>query len=166
LQKNKFGGKKKKTHGEEERELSSYPDKFNAHIFHAQDWLRMKTSRSQVSPMNEANRDCVKFEHPLFDDIVYKMYTRDCKLLHEFLPCREYTFAIAEILYGFNVPGCWHDNTMSWEESKIRQVVKSFKASIVAQSSRFVILHSDDQMPIVKLVMIEECNAGCHTCIW
>ena len=166
LQKDKSGGKKKKAVGEEERELSSYPEKFNAHISHAQEWLRIKTSGSQVSPVDEANRDCLKFEHPLFGDILYKMYNRDCKLLHEFLPRREYTLAIADIPYGFNVPECRHDDTVAWRESEIRQVVKSFKASTVAQSWRFVILHSDDQMPAVKLVMNEECNGGCHTCIW
>jgi hypothetical protein len=34
--------KKKSTDGEEERELSTYPEQFNAHITHAQEWLKMK----------------------------------------------------------------------------------------------------------------------------
>jgi hypothetical protein len=167
LQKDKSGAKKKKTgpDGEEERDLSTYPENFNAHIAHAQDWLRMKSSGSEVSPVDEANRNCLKFEHPLFDDIMYKTYTKDCKLLHEFLPQREYTLEIADIPYGFNVTGCRHYHTVAWGEAEIRQLLKSFKVSTVAQFWRFVILHTDDQMPVMKSMMNEECNDGSHTCI-
>jgi hypothetical protein len=49
----------------------------------------MKLGGIAVTLVDEANRDCIKFEHPLFGDILYKMYTADCKLLHEFLPRRE-----------------------------------------------------------------------------
>jgi hypothetical protein len=56
LQKDKYGTKKKNTgpDGEEEKDLSTYLEKFNAHIAHAQDWLRMKSSGSEVSLVDEA----------------------------------------------------------------------------------------------------------------
>jgi hypothetical protein len=166
LQKDKSKKKKTSTDGEEDRELSTYPEQFNAHIVHAQEWLRMKLGGIAVTPVDEANRDCFKFEHPLFGDILYKMYTADCKLLHEFLPRREYTLAIADIPYGFNVSGCRHDDSVAWGEADIRQLVKSFKVSTAAPSWRFVILHSDDQLPMVKSVLNQECSGGCHPCIW
>jgi hypothetical protein len=116
--------------------------------------------------VDEANRNCLKFEHPLFRDVLYKTYTADCKLLHEFLPRREYTLAIADIPYGFNVPGCQHDDSVAWGEAEIRQVVKSFKISTTAPSWRIVILHSNDQLPFVKSVLNQECSGGYHPCVW
>ena len=94
----------------------------------------MKISKSDVSPMDKANRNRLKFEHPLFSNIMYKTYIKDYKLLQNFLIQREYTLAIANILYRFNVAGCWHDNTMAWGEAEIQQLIKSFKVSTIAQS--------------------------------
>ena len=94
----------------------------------------MEISKSDVPPVDKANRNCLNFEHPLFSNIMYKTYIKDCKLFHKFLTQREYTLEIADILYGFNVARCWHDNTMAWGEAEIQQLLKSFKVSTIAQS--------------------------------
>ena len=102
--KDKSKKKKKNTNGEEEKELSTYPKQFNAHIIHAQEWLNMKKGGVDVTPVDEANKNRLKFEHPFFRNVLYKTYTAHYKLLHKFLPQRKYTLAIADIPYGFNVP--------------------------------------------------------------
>jgi hypothetical protein len=143
--------------------LKSFPDKFNAHIAQTQNWLAMKSSSKQT----QGSELCPNaFEHPEFGDVHYDILTHDVQILHEKLPARAYTLALADIPYGFAVSGCLHDDNVAWGVEEISKMVQSFKVASIAKLWRIIIHHSIDQYEAVKTVLKAECNGGFQNCMW
>ncbi|CAM6107087.1 unnamed protein product [Calypogeia fissa] len=63
--------KKKKEDSDEPVDLKSFPDKFNAHIAQAQNWLSVKTSARRLGEEVVEPSSAVVFEHPMLGDIAY-----------------------------------------------------------------------------------------------
>ena len=167
MQKEKAPAKKKKgEEGEDEREMISYPDKFSAHICQAQAWLAMVNSNQTVSQEESVNLRCLRFEHPKFGDILYEIHCKDARLLHDYIPKRDYSLVLADIPYGFNIPGCLHDDTVAWGHAEVASMVRAFKVVTTARLWRIILVHSLDQFGPVKSVLEQECNGGMQACVW
>ena len=166
MQKQKAPSKKKSGEDAEEDTMISYPNKFSAHICQAQAWLAMITSNQQVSQEDSVNLRCSRFEHPKFGDVLYDIYCQDARLLHDYIPKREYTLVLADIPYGFCIPGCMHDDTVAWGQSDIAAMVRAFKVVTTARPWRIILVHSIDQFAVVKSVLEQECNGGIQSCMW
>ena len=166
MQKEKAPKKKKGEDGEEEREMLSYLDKFSAHICQAQQWLAMVNSNQQVSQEETVNLRCLRFEHPSYGDILYEIHAKDAKVLHEYMPKRDYSLMLADIPYGFDVPGCLHDDSVAWGQAEIASMMRAFKVVTTARLWRVIIIHSIDQYATVKAVLDAECNGGLQSCAW
>ncbi len=161
-------GKKKVTAGGEEEEvpLKSYPESFSAHVEQAREWLRMVTSSQRLSQVEQVDKDCLIFEHPRFGDIKYQTFQRDVKELHEFAPRRPYTLFLADIPYGYDKPGCLHNDKVQWGEAEIGTMLRAAKVVTKANAFSVIIMHSTKQSSIVRKVLEEELNAGTQDCIW
>lgn len=166
MQKKKAPKKKKGDNGEEEREMISYPDKFAAHIDQAQAWLAMVNSNQQVSQEDSVNLRCLRFEHQVYGDVLYEIHSHDARLLHDYIPKRDYTLVLADIPYGFSIPGCLHDDAVAWGQPEIAAMVRAFKVVTTAKLWRIIIVHSLDQYGPVKSVLEHECNGGTQHCMW
>ena len=101
--------------------MSTYPERFNAHIVQAQNWLQMKIANKAVVPRSASVPKGVSFEHLEHEDVFYEIHTQDVLKLHEFVPKREYTLAIVDVPYGFNLPSYLHEDTAT-SNSTCRQV--------------------------------------------
>lgn len=129
----------------------------------AQNWLAMKTSSRQTQ---EGELHPNAFEHPEFGDVHYDIFTHDAQRLHEVVPCRAYTLALADIPYGFALPGCLHEDNIGWGLDEITKMVQSFKVATNAKLWRIIIHHSLDQYEAIKAVLKAECNGGSQNCVW
>lgn len=158
--------KKKGEEVEEDRDMTSYPDKFSAHICQAQQWLSMVNSNQGVSQEDTVNIRCLRFEHQTHGDILYEIHCKDAKTLHEYIPKRDYTLMLADIPYGFNVSGCLHDDSVAWGQEEVSTMLRSFKVVTTARLWRVIIMHSIDQYAAVKTVLEAECNGGTQNCVW
>ena len=164
MQKDNSG--KRKRPGGEESELSTYPECFNAHIVQAQNWLRMKIANKAVVPGSTGAAKGVCFEHPEYGDVSYDIHNKDVLKLHEFVPKRDYTLAMVDVPYGFNLPSCMHEDTTAWMEAEIRMLIQSLKIVSTARIWRIIIMHSVEQVTTVTNVLKEQCNAGYQSCVW
>lgn len=166
MQKDTSLGSTKKKKKSDELDLKSFPDKFNAHIAQAQNWLMMKTSNTQLNLTTNAKFPATVFEHPTFGDVGYEIHTQDVRKLHEVVHPRPYTLALIDIPYGFARSGCLHDDTVAWGVEELSNTIQSFKVVAIARLWRIIVLHSIDQYEAVKTVLQAECNVGIQNCIW
>lgn len=146
--------------------MVTYPDRFNAHIAQAQNWLRMKLANNALSDAIPDALRCIVFEHPDHGDVFYEIHNQDALKLHDFVAKRAYTLAIADIPYGMGLPSCLHEDTVPWLENEIKTLVQSFKIVTTARLWRIVIMHSIDQVHVVNKVLRELCNGGIQSCSW
>jgi hypothetical protein len=165
LQKEPTGKKKK---GEEERDLQTYPERFNAHILQAQSWLKMKLANSSIpSSADVPDRlKCLTFEHPDHGDMFYEIFEKDALKLHEFVTKRPYSLLLADIPYGFNHATCLHEDSVAWDASQIESMLQSFKIVTTSRIWRVIILHSFQQAGEVYKALMKECKGGVQTCSW
>ena len=157
---------KKKGVADEERDLQTYPERFNAHILQAQSWLRMKRANTAVSTHIPDVLKCLTFEHPDHGDILYEIYQEDATLLHNFVTKRPYTLLLVDIPYGFALPSCLHDDNVAWGPAELTSMIQGFKIVSTAKLWRIVILHNCEQLSIVEKVLKNECNGGIQNCCW
>lgn len=164
LQKDTTG--KRKRPGGDEPELLTYPDRFNAHISQAQNWLRMKIANKAVSEAVPDALKCIAFEHPDHGDMFYEIHNKDALKIHDFVSKRAYTLAVADVPYGLALPSCLHEDTFPWMEEELKSLVQSFKIVTTAKLWRIVIMHGIDQVQAVNKVLKELCNGGIQNCSW
>lgn len=112
------------------------------------------------------NLRCLRFEHPTHGDILYEVHSKDARVLHEYLPKRDYTLVVADIPYGFDLPGCLHDDSVAWGQPEIASMVRAFKVVTIAKLWRVIIIHSIEQYAAVKAVLEAECNGGIQSGAW
>lgn len=158
-------GKRKRPEGEE-HELATYPERFNAHIAQAQNWLRMKIANKAVVLDGADALRCIAFEHPEHGDVLYEIHNRDALKLHEFVPKRDYTLAIVDVPYGLNLASCLHEDTSPWMEAEIKSMIQSLKIVTTARVWRIIIMHSIGQVTAVSNVLKDLCSGGIQCCAW
>ncbi|CAM6129466.1 unnamed protein product [Calypogeia fissa] len=158
--------KKKKEDSDEPLDLKSFPEKFNAHIAQAQNWLSMKTSALRLGEIVPETISAVVFEHPVLGDIPFDIQQGDALKLHELVRPRPYTLVLADIPYEFSRSGCLHEDNVAWGVEEVTKLVQSFKVVTIAKLWRVIILHNIDQYDAVKIVLNAKCNGGLQSCVW
>ena len=157
---------KKKIGVDEEQDLQTYPERFNAHILQAQSWLRMKKANTRVPSYIPDSLRCLTFEHPDHGDVFYEIFQEDATLLHNFVTKRSYTLLVVDVPYGFALPSCMHDDNSAWGIDELTSMVQAFKIVSTAKLWRIAIMHSCEQLAIVEIVLKSECNGGIQNCCW
>ena len=160
------GRKKAKT--DEEKDLQTYPERFNAHILQAQSWLKMKLANSSLPSSDEIpdQLKCLTFEHPDHGDTFYEIYEKDALKLHDFVTKRPYSLLLADIPYGFNHATCLHEDSVPWSAVHIQALLQSFKIVTTSRLWRVIIIHSVQQAGEVHQALAKECNGGVQSCSW
>src|SRR5450759_2694410 len=101
----------------------------------------MVNYNQQVSLEDMVNLGCLHFEHPTHGDILYEIHAKDAKVPHEYMPKQDYNLVLADIPYGFDVPGCLHDDSVAWGQGKIANMLRAFKVVTTARLWRVIIIH-------------------------
>ena len=146
--------------------MISYLEKFSAHICQAQAWLAMINSNQQVLQKDSLNLRSSRFEHPKFGDVLYDIHSEDARLLHDDVPKRDYTLVLADIPYGFCIPRCMHNDTITWGQPDIVAMIRAFKVVTTTRLWRIIRIHCIDKFVIVKTILEEDCNGGIQSCMW
>jgi hypothetical protein len=128
----------------------------------------MKTTNSAIpttSDIPDALK-CLVFEHPFHGDVFYELHQKDARSLHEFVCKRQYSLAIVDIPYGFNLFDCLHEDSVGWGVVDLTAMIQSLKVVTTSRIWRVVVMHSCQQLSMVESVLKDECNAGFQTCCW
>ena len=99
------------------------------------------------------------------DELSYELVVGDVRQEEAAFSAQNFTLAIADIPYGFNVDGSENDD-VRFELQDILEMVESFKRRTSAPNWRFVVVHSQQQTSFVMEALDQVCNAGIDGGIW
>ena len=146
---------------EEELPSAKIPERFKAFVHDAIDKFNRKQDLRSVPSETRLH----KWSNADGDDFHYSLNVGDVRLLDTFLEKQKYTLAVADVPYGFNVPGSEFDDVPFSKQDLVEMITK-FAACTTSPIWRFVIVHSLQQVNDVLAALSETCNCGVEAGIW
>ena len=146
---------------EEELPSGDIPPRFKVFVQEAID----KYNRRQNLASVPIETRFLKWSNADGDDFNYSLNVGDVRLMDQFVQKQKYTLAVADVPYGFNLPGSEFDD-VPFSKTDLVEMITKFAASTTSTIWRFVVIHSLQQTNAVLEALAETCNCGVEAGIW